>query len=61
LARDFIVYLNVQHTYKSNVLQSAYCPEKKSAEKYGLSSNFQILSESSEITQCVLDNRVSIK
>lgn len=39
--------------------QSAYCTEKKSAEKYGLSSNFQVLSENPEITQCVLDAKVS--
>lgn len=37
---------------------SAYCVEKKSAEKFGLSSNFQILSENSEVTACVLDSKV---
>jgi hypothetical protein len=36
----------------------AYCSEKKTVEKYGLSANFQILSESSQVTSYVLDNRV---
>lgn len=38
---------------------SNYCVEKKSAEKYGLSSSFQILSESSEVSAYILDGKVT--
>ncbi|XP_013781658.1 coiled-coil domain-containing protein 47-like [Limulus polyphemus] len=35
-----------------------YCPDKKSAEKYGLSSNFTIMSEVGEASNAMLDSKV---
>ncbi len=38
--------------------QSLFCNEKKSVEKLGLPSNFQLLSEIGEATSAILDSRV---
>lgn len=37
---------------------STYCPERKTAEKYGLSSNFTIMNEIGEVTSAILDNKL---
>ena len=40
------------------VLQSTYCPERKSAERFGLPSQFSLLCEIHEAAAAVLDARV---
>lgn len=35
-----------------------YCPERRSVEKYGLPSNFSILSEIVEVAASLLDPRI---
>ncbi|XP_069698339.1 PAT complex subunit CCDC47 isoform X2 [Periplaneta americana] len=37
---------------------SVYCPERRSVEKYGLPSNFTLLSEIVEVSASLLDSRV---
>ena len=41
-------------------LQSQFCLEKKSPEKFDLPSTYQLLSEIGEATSAVLDKRVII-
>ncbi|UYV60228.1 CCDC47 [Cordylochernes scorpioides] len=42
----------------AGVLQSTYCPEKKNVDKYGLSSNFNLLNEIGEVASAMLDAKV---
>nr|CAG4648729.1 EOG090X08PA [Polyphemus pediculus] len=37
---------------------SVYCPERKSTEKYGIPSNFMLMSEMGEVSTTLLDARV---
>lgn len=37
---------------------SAYCPERRSGEKFGLASRFSVLSEVAEVTSAMLDSKV---
>ena len=38
--------------------QSTYCPERKSAERFGLPAHFSLLSEIHEAAAAILDSRV---
>ncbi|XP_066992368.1 PAT complex subunit CCDC47 [Anabrus simplex] len=38
---------------------SVYCPERRSAEKYGLPSNFSVMTEIAEVAAALLDSRVT--
>lgn len=39
--------------------QSVYCVERKSGEKHGLPSQFQIISEMGEVSSAMLDSKVT--
>lgn len=48
-----------QHLVKDVTDLSVFCPERKHGEKFGLPSNFNVMSEISEAALAMLDSKVT--
>lgn len=47
-----------QHLVKDLTDLSVFCPERKSGEKFGLPSNFNVMSEIPEAALAILDSKI---